>query len=141
MMPIIVPDPPRSTPQINLTAELKAQRKNTSWFIAYDPIQVTLIPRTQTRTASGGTSFVDGEPRLPQIMRLIATTSDQKSTVTLDGKERQIDFVLLGQWDAEIEPYDYWRDEEGQRYEVVEIVSAGRLYERKGLVVLHGHGG
>lgn len=140
-MPIIVPDPPRTTPQIDLTTELRVQRKNTSWYIAYDPIQVTLIPRTKTRTPSGGTAFADGIARLPQIMRLIPTTSDQKPTVTLDGKERLIDFTLMGQWDAEMEPYDYWRDGEGQRYEVVEIVSAGKAYERKGLVVLHGHGG
>jgi pyridoxine 5'-phosphate synthase PdxJ len=139
-MPIIVPDPPRTTPQIDLSVELKVQRRNTAMYIAYDPIQVTLIPRTQTRTPSGGTKFEDGEPRLAQVMRLIPTTSDQKPTVTLDGKERQIDFVLMGQWDAEMQPYDYWRDEEGQRYEVVEIISAGKLYERKGLVVLHGHG-
>lgn len=140
-MPIIVPDPPRSTPQIDLTLELAIQRENTSYYIAYDPVEITLIPRTQTRTASGGVKFEDGPPRLPQVMRLIPTTSDQKPTVTLDGKERQIDFTLMGQWDAQMEPYDYWRDEEGQKYEVVEIISAGKMYERKGLVVLHGHGG
>jgi hypothetical protein len=140
-MPIIVPDPPRSTPQIDLTRELKYQRRNTSWYIAYDPVEITLIPVVRTRTPSGGSAYVDGDPRLPQVMRLIATTSDQKPIVTLDGKERQIDFTLLGQWDAAMEPLDYWIDGEGQRYQVVEIVSAGRQYERKGLVVLHGHGG
>src|ERR1700742_1956592 len=113
-MPIIVPDPPRTTPQIDLSTELRVNRRNTEFYIAYDPVQIILIPRVKTRTASGGTTFSDGDARAPQVFRLIPTISDQKPTVTLDGKERLIDFTLMGQWDAEMEPYDYWRDGEGQ---------------------------
>lgn len=138
-MPIIVPEPPRSDPQVDIAIELEYQRNLTTWFIEFEPLDVVLIPRLRTRTASGGSTYADLPPRRVQRMRLIRMSSAQKPLVTQDGRERIIDFTLMGQWDAEMAVGDHWRDLEGLLYEVVELVPSNG-YERKALVVKHGHG-
>lgn len=138
-MGIVVPDPPRSDPEIDLSAELKYQRRLTEWFIEFEPTDIALIPVQRVRTPSGGSRYEDLPPRRVQRFRVIRMSHTQRPLITEDGKERQIDLTLLGQWDAEMQVGDYWRDGEGLKYEIVELVPFNS-YERKALVVKHGHG-
>lgn len=138
-MSIVIPDPERSDPELDLANELQIQRDLTRWFIESDPKDIILIPHARVRTASGGSKYEAGSPRVVQRFRVLPRTDFQKPLFTEDGKERQIDLTLLGEWDAAMEIGDQWTDSEGQRYEIVEFVPDNR-YQRKALVVKHGHG-
>lgn len=102
--------------------ELTVQRRLTKIFIACDPTDLALTPRTRVRTPTGGWSYVDGPARPTQRFKLIRMSANQKPTTTVDGQVRIIDFTLLGLWDAQVGLYDYWRDDASHVYEVVEIV-------------------
>lgn len=116
---------------------LTIQREQTRHFIAYDPQSIVLIPTVYSMTAQGGQSESAGSPRDAQDMRLIALNPQQRITITTSGgRERIIDFHLLGTYDAEMEVGDHWLDADGNRYEVVHI-DAGHGYEKKGYVELH----
>lgn len=111
-------------------------REQTLKYIAYDPITIALIPVVRADTDEGGQSIVDGPPRTPQIFKLIALTSNQRLELTVSGKERIIDYHLLGAHDSLMEVGDHWSDSDGNRYEVIAI-QAGHGYERKGFVEIH----
>lgn len=138
-MAIVIPDPPRPDPQLDVSLELQVQRDNTVWFIEFDPADITLIPHARVRTASGGSKYEAGTPRVVQRFRVLPRSDFQKMIFTEDGKERQIDLTLMGEWNADMEIGDQWTDNEGQKYEIVEFVPRNG-YERKALVVKHGHG-
>lgn len=114
-----------------------ALRAQTTAFIATDPTSIVLTPTVRTRTAAGGWAVSDGVDRAAQTFKLIPMTYQQKPTVTVDGKERIIDYTLLGEWDAIMERGDYWITEDGKRWEIVEL-APGHGYETKGLVEVHG---
>jgi hypothetical protein len=66
-------------------------------------------------------------------------SASQKPTITDDGIEREIDLTLLGPWDAQLDIGDWWRDGEGLKYEIIEMVPYNG-YEVRALVVKSGHG-
>jgi hypothetical protein len=139
-MAIVFPDPPiPDPPDVDVTFEMQVQRENTDWFIAFDARDIVLVPHTRVRTASGGSKFEAGSPRVVQRFRIILRTDFTKPTPTEDGKERVFDLTLLGSWNAEMDIGDRWTDSEGQKFEIVEFVPFNG-YERKALVVKHGHG-
>lgn len=128
-------------PQVNREAELKLQRKNTEWFIAWNPYPVVLVPKVKVKSGTG-TKVTDGTPRVEQTMRLIPqseTTPPITSTngVNLAGTERVITHVLLGLFDAVMQVGDHWRDENNFYYEVLFVARNG--YETKGLIEQHGN--
>jgi hypothetical protein len=113
------------------------QRRSTQFMIDDDPTDIELIPRDLvTKSANGGQYQQPQSPRAMQRFKLIPMTSSQKTTVTADGRERIIDYTLLGAWDATVEIGDYWVDA-GKRYEVVAL-SPGHNYETKALIEAHG---
>lgn len=132
-MPIIVPDP--STVQVNRTAELAMHRKNTEWFIAWNPTDLVLIPKVKVK-AGTGTKVTDGTARAVQRMRLIPQAETTPPFTTPDGVERVVSYVLLGLWGCVMAIGDHWRDVNGFYHEVLDITSNG--YEVKGLVEKHG---
>lgn len=136
-MPIIVPDPDPTPPVVSLTNEIRINRKNTTYFIRCNPYPVVLIPRLRTKLGTGGTSWVEQSPRPSQIMRLIPAQETTQPSFIDEGKERVIDFVLLGDWSAGMAINDQWRDTAGFLYEVVDIAS--NAYEIKGAVIKHGN--
>lgn len=137
-MPLIIPnDDP--TPSFNRAAELAVLRRQTKIFIATDPSTITLIPVAKTKNASAGWTRTDQAPRPPQQFKLITLNENAKPTVVQDGVERLVDFQLLGEWTAQMDVADYWRDDEGLKYEIVEMVPSN-LYEVRGMVTKHGHG-
>jgi hypothetical protein len=115
--------------------ELTAQIANTFEFIEADPIVVTLIPRVRENTATGA-RFTDQPPRDPQRFKLISqsglVSGSGRPTVTIDGVDRVIEFVLMGMPDVVVARYDYWV-QSGQRFEVLEIQPTPE-YEVKALV-------
>ena len=134
-MTIIVPSPPDDVPDVPRELELEAHRKNTEWFIAWNPYEVTLIPRTREKSGSGS-RWVDGPPRVVQTMRLIPQSETTLPVTTADGKVRQITHVLLGRWDADMAIGDHWTDTVGSTFEVVDM-STPNGYEVKGLIQMH----
>lgn len=138
-MTIILPGPPEPLPSGFINLELALLRDQTDWFIATRPMDLVLTPVRRERRTNGGYADVNLPSRPAQRMRLIAMSADQRPTVTEDGVEREIDLTLLGRWDAQIDIGDWWRDGEGLRYEVVELVP-NNGYEVRALVSKKGHG-
>lgn len=134
-MPIIVPDPPSNQIVVPREAELAAHRVNTEYFIAWNPIELQLIPKVKVRSATG-TKKMDGTPKALQRFRLIPQLETTPPVLIEDGVERVIDFVLLGPWNADMSVGDHWRDTVGFYYEILNVTTNG--YEVKGLVQKHG---
>lgn len=138
-MPIIIPGEDPDDPPFDQALELKVLRRQTKFFIGTDPSVITLIPVLKIKNASAGWTRTDQPPRPPQTFKLITLNENSKPTVVQDGVERLVDFQLLGEWTAQMDVGDYWRDSEDQKYEIVELVPSN-LYEVRGMVVKHGHG-
>jgi hypothetical protein len=138
-MTIILPQPPEPLPGGYISLELAVLRDQTDWFIGARPIDLILTPVQVQRTANGGFHVINLAPRLPQRMRLISMSADQRPTITEDGIEREIDLTLLGRWDAQVDIGDWWRDGEGLYYEIMEMVPYNG-YEVRALVTKRGHG-
>lgn len=122
--------------------ELEVQRSLTHAFIAANPVDLVLIPRERQMTGTGA-NLVDLPPRPAQTVRII----DQSSTsgpvpgtvVATDGKQRKVEYQLLGEWDATFGLMDYWVDGKGIRWEVAELLPYNN-YEQRGQVVRYGQG-
>jgi hypothetical protein len=113
-------------------AELGVQRKLTHAFIQTQPVELTLIPRERVKQPAGGWAYVDGAPRAPQTMRLVEPSSWPRPTATADGIERTVDFILLGDWDAELGLFDHFAHD-GATWEVVDLLHFNG-WERRALV-------
>lgn len=139
---VYVPVAPADAPPVTiwtLTEELRINRINTSAFIASDPISVSLQTRGSVRTPSGAYDRERAAERPGQTFKLIMQSPAGGSIEqrTEDGTERQVDYILLGEWDAEIEVGDYWDDNRGQRWEVKAIIPRNG-YETRAVVEAHG---
>jgi hypothetical protein len=119
-------------------AELKALRAGTVAFIAANPVQLTLTPRKRI-TSGTGTTFQNMPARNEQTLCLIdqsTTRSPSPGVVqTSDGRERLVEFVLLGRWDAKVELWDTWTDANGV-WEVAQVFPDNG-YELRAAVVRH----
>lgn len=92
--------------------ELEVNRKNTSAFIAVKPTTIALCPRKRIATPGGGFKYEDQPLRAPQTFRIIELgmqTTPPILTLT-DGKQREAEFWLLGEWNAEVQIDDYWTE-------------------------------
>jgi hypothetical protein len=125
---------------VTSTSELRVNRRNTAWFIEARPIVIALIPQQRTKTASGGFLYLPLPPRVEQTFRLIEQASAYGNNPGLlqasDGKQRRVQFQLLGTWDSVMEVHDYWVMD-GLRYEVAELLPFNN-YERRGQVIQYG---
>jgi len=119
--------------------ELKYHRLNTTSFIEVKPVSIVLIPQAKVPQPSGGYKMVDQDPRAPQTMRIIELGMHQTPPIiTLtDGKQRAVDFWLLGEHDADMAVDDHWMAEDGREWLVGDIVRSNQ-YETRGLVVERG---
>lgn len=109
------PDPP---PVVS-SSYLQWQRTATANFIAQDPSTITLVPHQRVRTGNGGYVDQAGAPRVPQTVKLILLSNDQRPTTTVAGVERSIDYHLVGPWDMAIAVGDTWDDADGTTWEVL----------------------
>jgi hypothetical protein len=119
--------------------ELRINRANTTAFIEVKPSSIALIPQTRRRTSAGGWVYEDQPAREPQTFRIIELGMHQTPPIlTLtDGKQRAVDFWLLGEWDANMAVDDHWLAEDGREWLVGDIVRSNQ-YETRGLVVERG---
>lgn len=116
--------------------ELPTQRRLTKAFIDTMPVTITLTPRLQERKASGGYTWAEQAPRVPQVLRLVEPSGAPQIVTTADGKERLIEFLLIGQHDAEIGVYDIFTHE-GLDYEVLSLYHFNG-WERRAQVARRG---
>lgn len=116
--------------------ELAAQRANTAAFIQAQPTTLALTPVKRQQLPTGGFIEVEQPPRLPQVLRVIHLSDQNRPLITVDGKQYAAEVMLLGKHDATIVRRDRWSSD-GQRYEVLEV-QAGHRYETKALAVRRG---
>ena len=86
--------------------ELAINRSNTSRFIALNPTSIILIPRQEVWVA-GSKRLGNGTPRSAQIFKVIWGGSTGVTT-TIDGTTHRFDFVLVGEYTAEVAIHDHW---------------------------------
>jgi hypothetical protein len=124
-----------------MSVEIAVKRRNTNAFIGANRLSVVLIPRVPVQTGSG-TRWADQTPRSPQVVRLIDQSSaggpNPGTVAGADGKQRKVEFQMIGNWDAVFGLYDYWMDA-GTRLEVAELLPYNG-YERRAQVVRYGQG-
>lgn len=115
--------------------ELRIYRLNTKAFIDADPISLVLRTRGSSRTPSGGVALQETAPRPEQTFKLIMQSPAGGSIEqrTEDGTERRVEYVLLGEWDAQVEIGDFWDDDRGMRWEVTAIIPTNE-YETRAVV-------
>ena len=89
-----------------LHVALAVQRKVTHGFIMTQPVTVTLRKRVKVQQPAGGFAWEEDYERDPQVMRVVEPASQPQPVVTADGVDRVIEFMLLAEWDAEIERGD-----------------------------------
>lgn len=118
-----------STNRVELETDIL--RRQTKAYIDDAPFTVRLVPYPETRTAAGGKTRMAGTPRKPQTFRLVpldrmasATTNIQTGRPA-DGQEHQANFMLMGEWNLEINRGDKFNDDDGTEYEVVEVQPSG----------------
>lgn len=117
--------------------ELAVQRELTAAFIAADFELITLIPRIEVTTGTGGRTWEDGVARVPQAFHVIERVSSARINTRVPGGEHgEEDFTLLGAWDVVIEVKDRF-DFRGAQWEVSRV-DWDNGYERRASVIRHG---
>jgi hypothetical protein len=110
-----------------MTSELEVNRANTAFFISQNPIDLVLTPRTKLKDAYGE-RWVDGTPRDEQTFRLIDQSGVDRPvpgvipTAPEGGRQRKVEFLLLGRYDSAVELFDTWTDSKGVRWEIDELL-------------------
>ena len=133
-MTIILPDPEPEQP-VNL-AELRIQRRLTTSFIKTAPVVLVLIPRERVKKPSGGFGWEDLPARVPQLMRLIEPGAIPRPILTVDGVQREVEFELLGEYDALIGKYDTF-ELDGFHWEIIGLGHSNG-WEQRALVAKVG---
>lgn len=126
MVDIILPDP---IPTLTRT-EVEINRNSTLYFIAADPVHLSLIPQIEDKTAGGGKKYTDGVPRAQQVFRLIPQQDVMPSIQTPDGIQLTPTFVLMGLYDAVLERWDKF-DLNGHKYQIVSPVRPEHTVENR----------
>jgi hypothetical protein len=121
---IIIPNPPEAPSGYTGSGdEIDVQRHLTVAFIDTAPIMITLIPRARAKQPAGGYVYQELTPRDPQKFRLVEPYHSGSLPVMLtgsDGIQREMELMLLGRWDCDLEKYDIF-EHDGQRYEVAQL--------------------
>jgi hypothetical protein len=99
--------------------ELTAQRDLTDYFIKADPITVILWRRGRVSNGQGGFILSAAAGQAPQTFKLIPQSSSrQLERQTAEGVVVQPSHVLMGYWNANVLPGDYFLFD-GYRYDIV----------------------
>ncbi len=128
-------------PLVHGATSIDLNRTLTHWFIMSDPVPVVLVPRVSTRTPSGAVKTTDGPPRALQRFKFVygGNTGAGRAGIvpTGDGRERMFSYIMIGDYNAVVEPGDHWTDESGQSWEVEELLPYNE-YELKATVRSYG---
>lgn len=114
-------------------------RRLTKAFIDANPVTLTLVPREKVKKPAGGYTYQDGLARDPQVMTLIEQTGlagQPTPRITVDGVDRVVEFMLLGEWDCQMARFDVF-SYQGKDWEVVDLFYDNG-YERRALVAARG---
>jgi len=118
--------------------ELKMQRMQTTAFIAHKAVSLVLNRPVEVRAKTGGKGVTHLTPLAPQTVRIIETAAYPNSYLTLtDGTHREADFMLLMEWDADVQRDDTWTADDGRNWVVQDVVHDNE-YERRALVLEQG---
>jgi hypothetical protein len=119
---IIIPNPPEAPSGFTgFSNEIDIQRRITLAFIDTAPVILTLIPRVRAKQPTGGFAFQELSPRVPQKMRLIEPLGSLPIMLTgSDGVQRELEMILLGRWDCDLEKYDVFQYS-GRSFEVAQL--------------------
>lgn len=120
-------------------AILAIHRKNTVRFIAENPFEVALTPRSKQEQPTGGWKWEVGDQRDVQTLRIIELGMLATPPVIqlTNGKQTTVEYWLLGPHDAEMAKGDFWIDGEGHVWEVGHVIRDNG-YEVRGLVAERG---
>lgn len=116
--------------------ELRVERMLTDAFISADSLQVVLNRTTEVSDGAGGVLLSDTAPLAAQKMRLLPLGDGAVERLTADGRVVRPSYMLLGNYDANMQRGDTFTLSTG-RYQVV-FVNENRQYEVKGEVAYVG---
>lgn len=122
-----------------MISTLDFQKRLTRAFIGRNPVVLELLPRVETKTATGGILKTLGEtPRPPQIFTLIEPSDSgyREPVKSSTGEQLTIDYLLIGEADAVMDVNDVFIHEE-REYKIVTIM-VNNSYEKRALVTRHG---
>jgi hypothetical protein len=120
-----------------ILAGLDVNRRLTRQFIEVAPVTIELIPVAVAQSA-GGRDEVMQTPRAPQVFTLLEPgDSGHRDKVTMvDGSQLTIEYLLLGEWDAQMADGDRFIHD-GRKYKLVHVMPENG-YERRAMVIRHG---
>lgn len=122
---------------IKFPSDVEIQRKLTHAFIQTQPVVIQLIPRSYEQQPAGGSTWIEQTPREPQVLRLVEPSNSAPTPVTTaDGIEREVEFMLLGEWDAQIGQNDIFTYM-NLHWEVVQLAHFNG-WERRASVARYG---
>lgn len=116
--------------------DLVTLRKQTTDFIGYNPKSVQLQRKTTTADGAGGVKYTINTLTAQTFRQITQPTSTGVFRRTIDGQEVNPEFVLLGEYNADIKFGD-WYYVDGAKYEIV-YVRDDRRYETWGEVAYRG---
>lgn len=121
------------------TREQRVNRRLTKLFIKIDPREIRLTPYQRLDDDLGGWRYVAGDTRPTQRFKFIESgqpgTNAARNATGSDGILREIEFEIVGFWDADITLYDRFTME-GDEFEVVQIWPDNG-WEKRASVVRH----
>lgn len=122
---------------MNVQPELETNRRNTAAHIARDPNSSVIVLSREDLVWEGGSFNRTNQRQLDdQKMSLIASVQQLPERRTVEGQSLTPEFILLGNYGADIENGD-WFYLDGVKYEVV-FVHPDRSYEVVAEVVYRG---
>lgn len=117
--------------------ELAVDRRNTAAFIAADPTILRLTPRVRTKSSTGGFVWDEQPPRPAQTFKIVESNSRaQTATRVIGGTQHEVEFTLLGHWDAIIGENDIF-EHDGREWEVIALDHFNG-YEQRAAVIRFG---
>jgi hypothetical protein len=120
-MTIVIPNPPEAPSGFTgFSDEIDAQRRMTLAFIDTAPVMINLTSRVRAKQPAGGFAFQELDPKGPQKMRLIEPSGLPIMLTGSDGVQREMEMILLGRWDCDLEKYDIF-SYSGKSFEVAQL--------------------
>lgn len=112
---------------------LEAQREATLDLISEEPTAIVLSRFVSLRTPSGGTKPAAVVPQPEKIRFFAPTSSAERWITTTQGERLEVDYVLIGTFDDDIQENDEFTVD-GQKYKVSWVVP-DRRFQTKAFVV------
>lgn len=98
--------------------ELEMRRQSTTDFIVAEPFSIVLSRRPLIPDGAGGFKRGPAVALPGQVARLVQSNNQLPLKSTVDGREVQPEFLLVGEWDADVLAGDTFTLD-GTRYEVL----------------------